>query len=380
MSIRASASARKITPEKPTLLAGYHESERLSTGLRDDLYVSAVHIRAGQGGLILLSLDLYSIDPNTIFEMKKGIREATGTPEKNIFIGTTQTHSAPVTNKFLCSEDFPSVTPDQEYLDFVINQTIQAASESAVSSRPASIASLPLESPGSGVLLIKDNSTNRILATVIVDPRLPNRLGPLNTLVSADFVGSIRGRLMKRFGGNPVVVFFPATSNEKISSPCNQNKGKDQAMSTGCEIANLIVEKLKKLSIRDFHCKATLEGNVKQIDTLQAEPETAGRVVLPITKQMIGEALYQYRRVSIQMMRIGATKLIGLPAMINPGCAMNLIIETDIDTWLAQCINGDMLGSVLDNQSDSGFKLLSKYFAPETGQLLADAAIQLAKK
>ena len=99
MSIRASISAQEIVTEDSLPLSGYADLERKATGVRDPIYCSAIHLRSGGAGLVILSLDLLSIDPACLRRIRHAVQEATATPAHNLFVGTTQTHSAPTSSR-----------------------------------------------------------------------------------------------------------------------------------------------------------------------------------------------------------------------------------------------------------------------------------------
>ncbi len=382
MSMRAGVSAKEITPQEKPLLAGYGgEEKRIVTGVRDPLYVSAVHLRTGPGGVIIISLDLFSINPSTVRAIKAGIYEATGTPENQVFVGTTRTHSAPCTGKTGLLWQVESGARNEEYLQYIVDQSIQAASESAVASRPAAIATVSMESPNCGVLFVKDTFTSRISALIIVGKRVPDLLGPQNTEISSDFIGPLREKLARRFTRAPVVVYFTAPSD--VTESQNTGQGEESIVSAGNSLAHDIVEKVKAMRAEDFRTDSIINGKISRIDLLPRRKDPAsepGKLVMPQERSYLESVIEEYAEIDVQMMRLGDIRLLGMPARIESACGCAIAEEIGAKMWIAQYVNGDLAGGILGVADDSNCELVSQYFEPRAGQLLAEAATELGRK
>lgn len=424
MSIRASASAQQISPDKMLPLAGYPDIERLSTGVRDPLFASAVHLRGGGAGLVILSLDLMAIDPACLRRIRKGAIDATSTPEHNLFVGVTQTHSAPFSSRFLRWYGRQGYSiQDEEYMDMVVKQAVAAVSESTVTSRPASVAVLDFDRPGTGAILVRENSSGRIMAVIVVHEDIPDYLGMENTELSSDFLGSARKQLAARFGGSPVVCFFPSPQGNGKLLKYNQESGRGNADEAGKALADLIVSKTKTLSKSDFKSDIELSGEILSVNASShvniPSVQEAGIKLLSVREQSSEKPLDElnpsqlmyvnwtlsnamntlglsqassdgklkdlyddYNCFQVQKVGIGDVSMLGLPCTMTDECAQYIAQQAGGRLWIAECVNGDMEGGILDTDTSAGnaSSFLSPVFAGDNGQRMADAAVSFAGK
>lgn len=419
MPIRSTATAQDITPDKDVPLVGYTGSLRNSTGIRDPLYASAIHLRGGSGGTIIVSLDLLSLAPSFVRTIRQRIVDATGTHQRNILIGTTRNHSGPVTSSDLCSvADESHTEPDPDYLEHVVDQSVHAASEAAVASLPSKIAIVNFDTPHTGAALVKDLRSGRILAIIIVHDRIPDLLGPENTRLSSDFLSATRAKLTKSLGNEPVITYLPAPSGYRRVYAHQDECGEEAARRAGEELASLILTKGKALSPNEFVDDISFSGKSEQVydmprlslpdrSTAQAildqatraysvlnnaeasaeQQETAKWEVVKATDTlsliraneigMIEKVLADSEPAEIQLMQIGNRQLLGMPGTIHPNCAQQLASSIGNDVWIAEGINGDLQGSILTSTGD-GYELQSALYAPQAGDILADYAQSLS--
>ncbi len=414
MAIRASAATCDITPDDGTLLAGFTGQRRVSDGCGYPLCAAAVHIRGGAGGIIILSLDLYSLDPSTSQTIRKRIASATGTREENIFVAATGCSSAPFTEHALYLKNDPSFAqPDEEYIDHVIEMSVKAASEAAVSSRPASVAVIHLDTPGTGAFIIKGEN-GRVIAATIVHNDVPNYLGPDNMKASSDFVGALREKLTSRFGGDPVIAYIPAPSGDQLLEE-RQSYGDEEATTAGHSLADLLVSKLKTLKAGDFLPNCSVGGKLLDLYSLPRrdlptladasallnaattmgqgeeaaddpnqrklarwaliEANRTMSMVMAFKEGILETSMQDYDPVYIQSMTVGPLTIVGLPCTVLGSCAQSILSQAGPGVWLAQAINGTMMGSVLTCSGDQGLegRLLSSVFEREVaGRLLAE--------
>lgn len=412
MSIRASVSAREITPSKEVLLAGFTGNSRTSTGVRDPLYASAVHLRGGSGGVIVLSLDLLHIDPSTAQRIRRGIFDATGTREQNVFVTTTQNHSGPASSSLLYLSNDPAYAePHQEYVDFVIQQAVLAASEAAVASCPSSAAIVTLDKPGTGALLIKSEK-GRLLGMVLVYDRAPCTLGPANTTLSSDFLHVLRQILARKFGGAPVLAYVVAPSADRLLA-AQPEYGESQAAKAAEDLANLIVSKVKALKGSDFMPNIEMGGRMDGmpelphknlpglLDAVSAQavavteedrvtainPDPARRRALRWTtleasrtlgfvvakqKGTISRVAAESPATKLQVLQLGKIRLCGIPGAVTSECALQLLPLLGNDVWLTECFDGDLQGSIIsfEGKPRGSFRLLSGLYRPDAANVL----------
>jgi len=415
MSIRASAASCDITPEAGVPLSGFPGTRRISTGIRDPLLASAIHLRGGRGGVVVLSLDLQYLEPAFTLELRRRISKAIGMREETIFIGTTQTHSGPVTHHALYLQQSASYAePDPDYMELVAENAVRAASEAAVASCPVSVAVLPLENPGIGAIVIKAN-TGRILGAMVIARELPSQLGPANLEISSDLVHALRTRLTARFGGHPVIAYFPIPSPSALFTPPPE-PGPEAATRTGEAIANELVRRVKTLTAQDFKSDLDFSGRFESTPEMSLLPfpevaQTASwlaqaampmppvetgapdmpddlrrqwngvkssrmlGIMLAFRKHLIDDILVQYQPVVLQQMAIGPVRLVGVPCHILPDAIEALQAGPSGTAWILPCINGNLQESLLTRTAGhaASFSLVSPLFECDTGALLAQS-------
>jgi len=82
-------------------LAGYAET-RPAKSVKDDIYASCTAVKDKAGALVLIyTLDLHSMQPNTAKSLQKAIAKELGVTEEQIILGVTHTHAAPHIEQFV---------------------------------------------------------------------------------------------------------------------------------------------------------------------------------------------------------------------------------------------------------------------------------------
>ena len=420
MAIRASAASCDITPDEPMPLAGFTGKRRISDGTGHPLYASAVHIRGGAGGIIIISLDLYSLAPSSAQQIRKQVATATGTREENVFVAVTGCTSAPYAEDALYLKNDPSYSePDEDYMDYVIEMSVKAASEAAVSSRPASIAITPFDTPGTGAFIIKGEN-GRVIAAVIVHDDVPDYLGSDNTQVSADFVGAAREALAARFGGDPVIAYIAAPSGDHILQD-RPAYGEEQAKTAAASLTATLIEKLKALKASDFFADCDVSGELIDLYSLPRrelpgltdasallnaaiqmadgaasqddvqrkfarwatiEANRTMSMVMVFKEGLLETSMQDYDPVFIQSVSVGPLRIVGMPCAILKNCAHQIIHQTTPNTWLAQGVNGTLMGSVLTcgNEGSLQGRLLSAVFDRDVAGRLISSVIKAATR
>lgn len=419
MAIRASAAACEITPEGAVPLTGFPQIRRTSTGVRDPLLVSAVHLRSGSGGIVILSLDLFSLDPSYVEIIRRRISAAIGLREDFIFVTTTQNHAGPPAgHAFYLHHEQDLTDPNPDYINMVVGQSVRAASEAAVASCPSSVAAFALDRPGTGAIIVKANN-GRLLGAVVIYDELPDHLGPTNTEVSSDFLHVFREKLAARFGGSPVIAYVVAPSGERILDD-QRSFGAHNAIKAGETLAGLIVSKVKNLTASDFASNIALHGKLSDVpgparrelpslmeasalmtaaldmntslqgknsDPAQRKAAAwaaieAGRTMNFIMAQQKGQLagiMDEYKRLYFHLLQIDKMKVLGMPGKIVSSCGERIAAKAGANVLIAECVNGDLQGSILSCDADApdSCKLMSCLFEQESGNTLVSQALSL---
>ncbi len=338
-------------------------------------------------------------------------------------MGTTQTHSGPVvTRDYAHFNEASYVEPDEAYMEHVVSCAVEAAGEAAVASQPAAMAAVSLGKPNTGALLVKNLQSNRIASAIVIYDAIPNLLGPENTQISSDVVDPLRRRLTAKFGGSPVIAYLAApTGDQRLESPVTQ--GSEDAMNqAGKGIADRIVSGVRRLTADDFRSDISFDGRLEEIwdlprktlpSALDAGIEfdaATDKVRLAMTgtdeiaklvarwhlNDMRGQLglvsareaghyaqlAEEYRSTDIQMIRIGGTRLLCVPAALLADCAQALAKHVDYPVLVAECLNGDMLGSILNAppSEEAGASIISPFFHPTAGEPIAALAHELLEE
>ncbi len=222
---------RDITPRQPCFLAGYPHVGRVSDGVNDPLYASALCLEDGGEAVILVSLDLLLVSSPWVARCRAEIAHRTGVSAERVMIAATHTHSGPLTVELLAWRDDPAVPPvDEAYVEFVLHETAEAgvrAWESRVSCRiawtSADVRGLAggnrgdprgPEDPEAGLLMVRTSADAAPLAVLVVYGMHPTVLHADSRKVSSDFIAYARAALEEAFPGAGVVYLNGVCGNQ----------------------------------------------------------------------------------------------------------------------------------------------------------------------
>jgi len=128
----AGAGRSDITPQVGGMLQGY-TPRRPSESIHDPLHLAAYMIRQGDKAVMLAAADLVGIPTCLSIRLRQAMAEASGVPFENIILGTTHTHSGPVTAAD--GSDEPEDAP--YFYQILLPGAIAAAKAAAASLQPA---------------------------------------------------------------------------------------------------------------------------------------------------------------------------------------------------------------------------------------------------
>ena len=78
MSLHAGTGRADISPGTPMFLVGYPHVPRISAGVHDPLYASALCLRNGTETLILVAVDILFVDRASTRRCRQAIQAVTG--------------------------------------------------------------------------------------------------------------------------------------------------------------------------------------------------------------------------------------------------------------------------------------------------------------
>lgn len=167
--LRVGAAKKPITPQGPVYIAGY-DSNRLSAGVHDDLWVRCVVIQAGNEKIALAVCDLIGLlrpDVQAIREMVQAV------PKEKVIIATTHVHSGPDTIG-LWGPNPTTSGVDVKYMEFLRKTVAECIEEAARNLIPATVTFASAKE-------VKGISTNARVAAI-----LDTELGSMQFRAEAD--------------------------------------------------------------------------------------------------------------------------------------------------------------------------------------------------
>ena len=215
----------KITPNQPAYLCGYEGRNQLCSEVLDDLYASCLKIIEKNEVYVLYSLDLLSLDPELLEQMKRRIVKH-GVNYDHILISTTCTHSAPETMVNGIFDD-PNHGASPGYREFLVNQMEAAwlgcgeGVEVEVSYAVQKIDGCYGNRNGMELPCDKDVSCIRFdylkkpIYMIVNIGCYPTVLGSENVKISADLFGAIRDSMRELY---QVEVFMMTGAQGNVSN------------------------------------------------------------------------------------------------------------------------------------------------------------------
>ncbi|MCE5278116.1 MAG: neutral/alkaline non-lysosomal ceramidase N-terminal domain-containing protein [Planctomycetaceae bacterium] len=209
-----------VSPHEAMFLVGYPHAPRISTGIADPLYATALCLDDGRTAIISVAVDVLYVTAELTAACRRRIEDATGVGGSNVLISATHTHSGPVTCEVLAWRDDPVVPPpDERYLALLVDGIVAAACE-AWRTRAAAelaVAAAQIEGvgcnrlspegprdPQAGLIVVRGQDRRGIIAVQMFYSMHPTVLHEDSTLVSADFPGYARQHIEQRCGGRVI--------------------------------------------------------------------------------------------------------------------------------------------------------------------------------
>jgi hypothetical protein len=436
MTLRAGAAAVDISPSGAVPLFGYPHAARISTGIHDPLWASALALDNGELSALLIALDLLMLDAATARALRCEAADSAGMAEERVFISCTHTHSGPVTARILpWQEDEAAVPPDPAYLDRLRREVLAAATAARAAMQPAEIAWTTADARGvggnrlsaggvtdreAGLCAVRAAGGGPLLATVMIYGMHPTVLHEDSTLVSSDFPHYARQELRERFGPSLTVLYQMAPAGDQ--SPRHFVRGQTfaEAERLGRGLGRAAAASLEKLLAGHFRGDCPLGGMLRKVtfprrtvppvdearqilaeyharhrrlvaeQAEAAEIRTAecavfgaeGNLTLARLQQRgeLEAALSDYQPMEIQALRLGDATLVGLPGEWFAEYALEIKRRGPGRAFVVTLVNGQLQGYVATAAAAAagGYEALSAVFdAPAAGRLGMDVAQQL---
>jgi len=434
--LRAGFGRRDITPSKPCFVVGYPHADRISTGVHDPLFASAVCLEYGGSAVLLISLDVLFVSAEWTRDSREVISRRTGIPGEAILFGATHTHSGPHTAEVMAWREDPVVPPvDPTLLAFMREQALAAAVDAWTSREPAEAAWCRAdvrglaggnridpegaEDPEAGLLLIRREKDAGPLCVVSVYGMHPTVLHEDSTLFSSDFIAFARRTVEDAMDGAGLVYLNGVCGDQ---SPRRVVKAQTfaEAERIGRALGERFVAALKEAApfARDFpiahavhslhvegkcfpaveEAEARLTQTRRRFDQLRTEgaPTSTLRTaectvfgaeeVLTLAKaERSGEAASlreSYGRVEIQALRLGDSFVAAWPGEFFVEYGLDLKRRARARVFVATICNGELQGYVVTPAAEAvgGYEAQMSLLPASAGAAVVEGTLALLRE
>lgn len=436
MGLQAGTGVVDITPREPMFLVGYPHVPRISRGVHDPLYATALCLKTAETALIVVAVDILFVERATAARCRAAIHAATGVASGNILISATHTHSGPVTFEYLSMSADPVMTPpDPAYMARFETGIVDAAVEAWRRTVPARVASTAaavegvgcnrlspdgIRDPEAGLLYVTTRE-GRPLAVLLAYAMHPTVLHEDSLLVSSDFPGFARAAIQRRFPGAAVLYHTGPSGNQ---SPRYHVRGQTfaEAERLGIRLGGAVCAALEALPAAAFDEAPALAAAHRLVDlpprrfpavaeaeALLAEAracyerlarEGAGhgpvrtaecvvfgaeeRVVLARAQAEGRLAPWQARVLpaEVQVLRVGGTRLVGLPGELFVEYALEVKREGGGNVIVIALANGELQGYIVTPEAEKqgGYEAACSMFTAAAGAKLVQTARGLLRE
>ncbi len=434
--LQAGAATIDITPPKPMFLHGYPHVERISEGVHDPLYASALVLDNGEVQIGFCAVDVVYISKEITQKVREKVEAATGIPGQNLMISATHTHSGPVT--FSDIFDDPVVPKaDPEYLAFLADKLAKVTIQAFENKREARIALTTADGTGVGgnrrsktdatdpevpVLVVRDAQTERLLTLATIYCMHPTVLHEDSRLYSADFPGYTRTYLRQEFGKDVILIYHTGPSGNQSPRHFIQSNTFAEAQRLGFLLGKRIAESVNRLKTDDFsdwvplsirhallmlpkksfpsvkEAEQKLALARKKLEYLRhsgappseirtAEVDWFGAEEFLQLAQMAanGELDRVYASilpVEIDVIRIGSDFFVFLPGELFVEYSLQIKAQSPQRTFVVSLANGVLAGYLVTEEAEreGGYEASNGIFPARAGKAMVENAIAMIKK
>jgi hypothetical protein len=258
--LRAGVARQAISPPRGIYLIGYGDRTKGNAGVHDELTATALVLDDGEERLALVACDLLCLNEFVVDRVRAGVG-----PETGLIIACSHTHAGPI-----AYADRRSSRRRRAYIDGLVGGIVDAVDRAAGSLAPAQLAwgqteagiavnrreedaggevviGVNPEGPADrsvGILGLRD-AAGEPLATVVNFACHGTVLGPDNRLVSADWVGAMRGKVEDALGG-PVLFLQGATANLNPDYEWGEGDPWEAVRSLGGRVADRVIARYEE--------------------------------------------------------------------------------------------------------------------------------------
>ena len=283
--LHAGAAIIDVTPQKPMFLHGYPHVERISEGVHDPLYASALIIDNGISQIGFCAVDVVFISNEITEKVRRRVKNETGIAKKNLMISASHTHSGPVTFSDIF---YDPVVPDAdpEYISYLVEKLVFVYLEAFNNKKECKIAITTANGSGVGgnrrsktdaidpevpVVVLKDIATDKIFALSTIYCMHPTILHEDSKLYSADFPGYTRTYINKKLGEEVILLYHTGPSGNQSPRHFIKSNTFDEAERLGFKLGEQIINSVLKLDDSHYQDWVSLSSRQTYIVLPQKE-------------------------------------------------------------------------------------------------------------
>ncbi len=429
--LKAGTGRVDISPRGSLFLWGYPHVERMSTGINDPLYATALCLDDGDRRLISIVADVLFVTAQQTAECRRRIEMRTGVPAPHIMISATHTHSGPVTCTVLAMTGDPVVPePDPDYTELLMQGITDAACEAVETREPAELAVTAAQvdgvgcnrldpdgprDPEAGLLAVRRTSDKSLLAVQMIYGMHPTVMHEDSTLVSSDFPGYTRQMIETAFPGCRVLYQNGPCGNLSPRYHVNAQTFAE-AERLGSRLGGFVRDALYALGNADYRADIAVSARHVRVPlTARAYPSVAdaeraladahadyerlkdegaghgpvrtAECVIFGAEEVVTMARVQasgqldcvkahYADAEVQVLRVGDVYITGLPGEWFVEYSLGIKQHSKNRVFVVTLTNGELQGYIT-TPGAKGYEANLSMFNPDSGTVLVDTTLRL---
>lgn len=434
-TLLAGAAITDVTPRKPMFLHGYPHVERISEGIHDPLYASALIIDNGEEVTGFCAVDVIFISKEITAGVRKKVQEETGINGENLMVSASHTHSGPVTFSDIF---YDPVVPeaDPEYISFLTEKIAQVYIEAYKKRKECKIAITIADGTDIGgnrrsktdaidpevpVLVVKDAAKDKLVALSTIYCMHPTVLHEDSKLYSADFPGYTRQYLKDKLGDGAILLYHTGPSGNQSPRHFIESNTFEEAKRLGDELGKRILDRVLLLNDSDFirwapikilktetdlprkKFKSVKEAELKaasvknKLDRMRRENAPAAEIRTTecdwfgaLENEQLsrmaesGELEKAYQDVlpaEINIIRIGDAAFVFLPGELFVEYSLEIKKALGQRTFVCSLSNGVLAGYLVteDAEKEGGYEASNSIFPAKAGEVMVAKVRELSE-
>lgn len=280
-----------ITPDRSIFLYGYPYHERMSEGMHDPLFASAIYLDNGDTSLVFCAVDAIYVSEYITREVRRKVSAKHDIPERNIMIAASHTHSGPMTKDVFFAD--PVVPPvDMEYVDELISLIAKAVCTAMNNGVKAELAITTCSGKDVGgnriskdgvidsevpVMVIRELDTKSIIAVKTIYCMHPTVLHEDNRLYSGDFTGYTRKYLCDNLGKELVYLYQTGPEGDQSPRHFVTSNTFEEAERLGNMLGERIVKSIREIDKSDYKSFVALSCESRLLELKSREFKTVAQ-------------------------------------------------------------------------------------------------------